>query len=308
MDLILGDPLFLPHPVMAMGAMIKALEKRLFQNNVFNGAVLAIIMLLSVFFGSGIVLTVSYIIHPALFVLVESIMTWQCIAMRSMAKASCEVKKALEKKDIGAARKAVSMIVGRDTDGLDESGIIRAAVESVAESTTDGVISPMFYLLFFGPVFGMVFKASSTMDSMIGYKNERYMYFGRAAARIDDVLNFIPARIAAILMIIAAALCPDTGGKNAVRIFMRDRNKHPSPNSGQTESVCAGALGLKLSGDAAYGGVLVKKETIGDSQKRPDAGDIIRINRLMYITGLIFTFLGIGVLWFITAVISIITK
>ena len=192
---------------------------------------------------------------------------------------------ALKNKSINEARYAVSMIVGRDTDSLDKEGIIRAAVETVAENTSDGVIAPLIYLSFGGPIVGLIYKAINTMDSMIGYHNERFENFGMTAAKLDDIVNYIPSRISAILMILASFLpSKDYDGKNALKIFKRDRYNHKSPNSAQTESVCAGAIGVRLAGDASYFGQIVKKPYIGDANRNIRVSDIERANRLMLIT------------------------
>ena len=190
---------------------------------------------------------------------------------------------ALEQEGLEAGRKAVSMIVGRDTQRLDETGVIKAAVETVAENTSDGVIAPLIFMGIFGAVGGFFYKSINTMDSMIGYKNEKYQYFGTVAAKLDDIVNFIPARISAIIMIVSAFLC-GMNGKEAFRIFKRDRYNHASPNSAQTESVMAGALGVQLAGDAWYFGVKHDKPTIGDAKRPVELRDIQRSNRLMYTT------------------------
>ena len=204
---------------------------------------------------------------------------------------------ALRTDGVDAGRRAVSMIVGRDTSVLDAAGVTRAAVETIAENTSDGVIAPMLYTAIGGPVLGFVYKAVNTMDSMIGYKNDKYMYFGRFAARLDDVVNFIPARISAYLMIVAAFIGGrQFDGQNAYRIFKRDRFNHASPNSAQTESVCAGALRVRLAGDAVYFGKLVKKKYIGDGLREIEYEDIKRANRLMYITAFLCELLSVAVM------------
>lgn len=204
---------------------------------------------------------------------------------------------ALSTDGVDAGRRAVSMIVGRDTSVLDAAGVTRAAVETIAENTSDGVIAPMLYTAIGGPVIGFVYKAVNTMDSMLGYKNDKYMYFGRFAARLDDVVNFIPARISAYLMIAAAFIGGrQFDGKNAYRIFKRDRFNHASPNSAQTESVCAGALRVQLAGDAVYFGKLVKKKYIGDGLREIEYEDIKRANRLMYITAFLCELLSVVVM------------
>lgn len=182
-----------------------------------------------------------------------------------------------------AARYAVSMIVGRDTKVLDQNGICRAAFETVAENASDGVVAPLCFMLLFGPVGGFFYKSINTMDSMLGYKNDKYLYFGRTAAKTDDFVNFIPARVSVLAMIIVSPVC-GLDIKGAWKIFRRDRMKHASPNSAQTESVCAGALGLRLAGDAVYGGVVYKKEYIGDPIREIEPRDITRANRLMYVS------------------------
>ena len=225
----------------------------------------------------------SYYLHPILGCVIETILTYQIHAAKCLRVESMKVYKALKTGTIEDARKAVSMIVGRDTDQLDEAGVTKAAVETVAENTSDGVIAPMLYLAIGGPILGMLYKAINTMDSMIGYKNERYLDFGRAAAKLDDVVNFLPSRISAWLMIFA---CPFLGdhfiASEGKRIYLRDRRKHASPNSAQTESVCAGALGIQLAGDASYFGKIVHKPTIGDGRRKVNPEDIPLANCLMY--------------------------
>ena len=191
----------------------------------------------------------------------------------------------LQSEGLETARKAVSMIVGRDTSVLDEEGVAKAAIETVAENTSDGVIAPMLYTALGGPILGFFYKAVNTMDSMVGYKNEKYLYFGRAAAKLDDLINYIPARISAWLMICAAFIGGKSySGRQAYKIYKRDNRKHASPNSAQTESVCAGALGIRLAGDASYFGKIVKKPFIGDALRNVEYEDIKRVNKLMYLT------------------------
>ena len=218
----------------------------------------------------------------------------KCLKVESM-----KVYKALKKDDLEGARYAVSMIVGRDTQVLDATGVAMAAVETVAENTSDGVIAPLIYLAIGGPILGFMYKAINTMDSMVGYKNDKYMYFGRCAAKLDDVVNYIPARISALLMI-AVSFLPGKAydGKGAWRIWRRDRRKHASPNSAQTEAVCAGSLGVQLAGDASYFGKIVKKPTIGDAHRPVEYEDIKRANGLLYRTAILCECLAlIGLLW-----------
>jgi adenosylcobinamide-phosphate synthase len=225
---------------------------------------------------------------------VESILICYLLAARNLRDESMKICRAVENGDTEGARKAVSMIVGRDTAVLDRDGIIRAAVETVAENTSDGVTAPLFYIAFFGAVGGFFYKAANTMDSMIGYKNEKYAELGRSAARLDDVLNFIPSRLSALLMIAVCWLLR-FDAKNAFRIWRRDRRKHASPNSAQTESACAGALHLRLAGDAWYFGELHKKPYIGDDDRAIEPADIRRSNWLMYGTSVLMLLLSAAV-------------
>ena len=242
-----------------------------------------LIVLLCTVAAADIVFMGSYFIHPIVGCLVEAFLTYQILAAKCLRVESMKVYKALKRGSLTDARKAVSMIVGRDTAELSEEGVARAAVETVAENTSDGVIAPMLYLAIGGPVLGLVYKAINTMDSMIGYKNERYLDFGRAAAKLDDFVNYLPARISAKLMIFACHFLGSSfDAPQAERIYVRDRFKHASPNSAQTESVCAGALGIQLAGDASYFGKLVHKPTIGDAKRAIEPEDIRRANRLMY--------------------------
>lgn len=289
-DLLIGDPRFLPHPICAIGFLISKTEKilrKIFpetpRGELGGGAILVVIVcILSAGIPFGL-LFVCYHLHSYAYLALSSVFCWQILAAHSLKKESCKVYKKLKDKDTEGARFAVSMIVGRDTSVLDENGIARAAVETVAENTSDGVIAPLFYLFLGGAVGGFLYKAVNTMDSMVGYKENGYLYFGRAAARTDDVFNFIPSRLSAVFMI-AASFLLRLSPRNALKIYRRDRRKHASPNSAQTESVCAGALGLRLAGDAIYHGVLHKKPYIGDPLREVSPFDIVLANRLMYTT------------------------
>jgi adenosylcobinamide-phosphate synthase len=284
-DLLFGDPVWLYHPVRAMGQMITILEK--WSRKHFEakkaGFVLAGCMVLFWFLLPFFVFFFCYRLHTVLGIAVESFCCYQMLALKDLYVESHRVYEALKIKDIALARHNVSMIVGRDTDRLDESGIIRAAVETVAENTSDGVIAPFVYMALFGGAGAMCYKAVNTMDSMVGYKNERYIRFGFAAAKLDDIVNFIPARISAAFMLLAAAVLR-YDVKNAAKIFLRDRYQHKSPNSAQTEAVCAGALGLRLAGDAWYFGKLYQKPYIGDEKRQIEAEDIVRSEKLMSVT------------------------
>ena len=286
LDALIGDPYSLPHPIRLIGRLISALERfvrRRFKDLTAGGVFLAVTVLM---LSAGVpfaVLFLCYSLNVWAGAAAESVLCFYMLAARSLRDESMKVYRAAANDDTEGAKKAVSMIVGRDTAVLDRDGIIRAAVETVAENTSDGVTAPILYMAAFGAVGGFFYKAANTMDSMIGYKNEKYERLGRFAARLDDVLNFIPSRLTALLMILASFLC-GYDGKNAFRIWRRDRYKHASPNSAQTESVCAGALGVRLAGDAWYFGELHEKPYIGDDIRPIENEDIRRANRLMYVT------------------------
>ena len=292
LDLLMGDPCFLPHPVRLIGKLISETEKRLRGSQpaesgkeIRRGTAMVCVVLVVVVTAAAGCLCAAYLMHPLVGVLLECLMTYQILAVKCLRVESMKVYRYLKEGNPAAARAAVSMIVGRDTERLDEEGIAKAAIETVAENTSDGVIAPMLYLALGGPVLGFFYKAVNTMDSMIGYKNEKYLYFGRAAAKLDDVLNFIPARISAVLMIAASfAAGSSFSAKGALAVYRRDRRKHASPNAAQTESVCAGALGIQLAGDASYFGRIVKKPYIGEKLRQVEYEDIRRVNHLMYIT------------------------
>lgn len=281
LDCILGDPHILLHPVVIMGKFISFMDKRQ-KRNVVSGGIMAVMLIGLTAVSTWFILWAAQKIHPFLGFGVRAFMCYQIFAAKSLKTESMKVYDALQQKDVEQARKAVSMIVGRDTNVLDEQGITRAAIETVAENTSDGVIAPLFYMMIGGPVLGMVYKAINTMDSMVGYKNDRYMEYGRIPARLDDAVNYIPSRLSALLIIIAAFLA-GYSGKNAYNIWKRDRRKHASPNSAQTEAAVAGALGIRLAGNAWYGGKLFVKEYIGDGIREADCEDIVAANRLMYI-------------------------
>ena len=361
-DLIVGDPHGIWHPVQGIGSLISVSER--FLRSLFAvppgqedtagrgtkireriaGLLMVFLILLMSTAVVLFLLEVCGRIHLYLRLLAEGILCGRLLALRSLGEAGFSVRDPLLKNDIEGARKAVSMIVGRDTDRLDEEGIARAAVETVAENTSDGVTAPLFYMILFGGIGGIFYKAVNTMDSMTGYKNARYRYFGTAAARLDDVMNFIPARLTALIMILACYLpgketafisaqaptkeskesrepeSAETAGKKAAakggslerdscsrcvllpdgaeafRIWRRDRLKSPSPNSAQTESVCAGALHLRLLGDTWYFGELHHKQEIGDGGRKTEPADITRTVRLMNRTAFLMFAAGIAVL------------
>lgn len=311
-DLIVGDPHWLPHPVVLIGKLISALEKllrRIFPKtergeNAAGGMLWVIVCAVS-FLAAAALLMLCYHFSKWLGFGVESIMCWQCLAARSLRDESMKVKKTLDTGDFEASRRAVSMIVGRDTAALDEKAVARAAVETVAENTSDGVIAPLLFLAIGGGPLGMLYKAVNTMDSMLGYTEEPYKNFGLVPAKADDIFNFIPARLSALIMLLGGGLL-GFDLKNGWKIFRRDRYKHASPNSAQTESVMAGLLGLRLAGDAYYHGVLHKKEFIGDPIREIEPEDIRRSNRVMFMTAalalVLFCALRLAVLVLINAV------
>lgn len=309
LDMLLGDPHGLYHPVQAIGKWISlaetALRKILPKNK--GGERLGGICLVILVTGVSTALPWAvlwglYRVHWAAGLAVESFMCYQLLAARSLKDESMKVYARLAEGDLAGGRYAVSMIVGRDTENLTEEGVTKAAVETVAENASDGVLAPLFYMMIGGAVLGFAYKSVNTMDSMVGYKNDRYRCFGTAAALLDDAVNYVPARLSAVIMTLASFLC-GMDGKRAWRIFLRDRRNHASPNSAHTEAVMAGALGIRLAGDAWYFGELHKKKTIGDPCRSVEAEDIPRANRLLMATAwlalLIFggIRLGIMLLW-----------
>mgnify|MGYP004520268011 FL=1 len=292
LDLIIGDPHGLYHPIRLVGNLIGFLEKHMNRRNDSPNRQMVkgwLMMLIVITVSSGIplvLLILAYRIHPVCRVILETVMCWQLLATKSLKDESMKVYKKLKRHDLQGSRKAVSMIVGRDTDVLDESGVTKAAVETIAENTSDGVIAPMLYMAIGGAFLGWMYKSINTMDSMVAYKNDRYLYFGRIPAYLDDVVNYIPARLSGLLMI-AATFLVKLDGAHAFAIFKRDRYNHASPNSAQTEAVMAGALNVQLAGDAWYFGELHKKKTIGDDIRPIEAADIVRANKLLYGTAVV---------------------
>ena len=286
LDLVFGDPKRL-HIIILIGKLISALENRLRKTSANNlragGRILVLTALLTVLLPAAVILHGAYYLSPYFGAAVESLLLWQLIAGRELCRQSMAVYYKLKAGELDGARRALSMIVGRDTQALDASGVSKAAVESVAENTSDGVIAPLFYIMLLGPLGGLAYKTINTMDSMLGYKSERYIDFGRAAAKTDDAANLIPSRLSALLML-AAAFLLGYDARGAWRVFRRDRKNHESPNSGQTESVCAGALNIRLGGPAVYGGKLTERKYIGDDLRAVEAGDISRANKLMLLS------------------------
>lgn len=290
LDLLIGDPHVLYHPVRMIGNLISVTEKavrRVFPKTNRGELAGGLLTVLAVAFVSTavpwLILYAAGRVHWGLRFALETVMCYQLLATRALKDESMKVYAELKKGDLPGARRAVSMIVGRDTAALNEAGVTKAAVETVAENTSDGIIAPMLFMAVGGAVLGFFYKSVNTMDSMLGYKNEKYLYFGRYAAKLDDAVNFLPARISAWLMI---AACRPAGldAAHAKVIYLRDRRNHASPNSAQTEAVMAGALNVQLAGDACYFGKLYKKKTIGDAVRPVEYEDIRRANRLLYAT------------------------
>ena len=300
LDCLLGDPLSAAHPVVLMGKLISFLEKKLRsrfpktpQGERTAGTIMALLVPL-VSAGAGLLLLyLAWRVHPWAYFAVSAFLCWQCFAARCLMTEAKKVVTCLETQGLAAGRRQVAMLVGRDTENLSEEQVIKAAVETVAENTSDGVVAPLLWMALFGATGGLFYKAINTMDSMVGYKNEKYLHFGRAAAKLDDGANYVPARLSALAMIGAAFLLK-LDGRGAWRVWRRDRRNHASPNSAQTESACAGALGVRLGGDASYFGQLYKKPTIGDPRRPIERADVHRVCNLMYGTsGLLLAAYGL---------------
>ncbi len=301
LDLLLGDPRWIYHPVRLMGLMIGRTERlvRRFCGEsekalLAGGVFLVVLVLFETAFFFGGILFAAFTLNRMAGLFVSVFFCWQALAVRSLKTESMNVYRELKTGTLADARKAVSRIVGRDTKALTFEGVTKAAVETVAENTSDGVVAPLFYLALGGPLLGLLYKAVNTMDSMVGYKNDKYLFFGRAAAKLDDAANFLPSRLSALLMV-AAAFLSGLDWRGAWRIFKRDRFCHASPNSAQTEAACAGALGIRLAGDAWYFGTLYKKPFIGDDRRPPVPEDIRLACRLLYWTAFLSTALFCGI-------------
>lgn len=288
LDLLFGDPRCIPHPVIFIGKLITALEtltRRVFPKSAGGeftaGVVTSIVTITVSTMFPLIILSLCRSYSLYLYWVLSGIMCWQCIAAKSLYAESMRVYKSVKSCDLEKSRYDVSMIVGRDTQNLSFEGVEKAAVETVAENTSDGVIAPLIFFALFGGAGAFFYKAVNTLDSMIGYNNDKYRNFGKFAARLDDAANFIPARISALAMILSSGIL-GYDMKGAWKIWRRDRFKHKSPNSAQTESAAAGALGIRLAGDASYFGKTVKKPFIGDDKRSVENEDIRRVNKLMW--------------------------
>ena len=299
LDAIFGDPAWLPHPVVFMGRVISRLEKFLRprlpqtpQGELLGGGIVAFVLPVGTFLFTALACLGAAKLSPWLGLALQMFWCGQALAAKGLVQESRNVYRQLQQEDLPAARKAVSRIVGRDTENLTAEGVTKAAVETVAENASDGVIAPLLYMLLGGAPLALTYKAINTMDSMLGYKNDRYLYFGRAAAKLDDVANYLPSRLAALLWVAAAFFTGNHAG-GAWHIWRRDRRTHASPNSAQIESACAGALGVQLAGPAFYFGKYYPKPTIGDPVRPIEPEDILRADRMMYAASLLALLLGV---------------
>jgi len=307
LDLIIGDPQNPLHPIRFVGAGIglgvRAYKKIHIQSNAVQfivGTMLTLAMIAVSYASTWFITRSFYTLNHWAGIIIEAVICYFIIAPKALKDESTKVYRSLISNDIEGARKNLSYIVGRDTKNLSICEIVTATVETISENLSDGVIAPLIFIFIGGAPLGMAYKAVNTLDSMIGYRNKDFEFFGKFAARLDDIVNFVPARVSAILMM---GGCLFTGGdiKGAARIYARDRRNHKSPNSAQTESVCAGALGIRLGGDSIYKGVVVSKPTIGDSINEPAPKHITAANRLMYAATIIAVFLlaAAGVLLYV---------
>ena len=299
LDLCFGDPYWMPHPVVWIGKGISAMERilrRIFpsthRGELAAGIVLAVLIPLLSLVISGTILYLAYRISFWLWFVLHTFWAYQIPAACCLARESRKVCSALEEQDLPSARKQLSYLVGRETQNLDAEEVTKACVETVAENTSDGVAAPLFYLMIGGVPLGFFYKAINTLDSMVGYRNEKYEYFGKASAKLDDVVNWLPSRLCGLMMVVSAYFLR-LNAKNAFRVFRQDRQNHLSPNSAQTESAAAGALGIQLGGTHVYFGKEVEKPTIGQALRGAEPEDILRTNRMMFVTSFLLL-LGFG--------------
>ncbi len=299
LDLLCGDPRGWPHPIVWIGRLIQRLEgwlRELINPPKVAGILLVALTLLSTWLAGGLLLKIAATFSAGVLWLASLWLGWNCLALRSLHTESRAVISELEEGDLPGARQALAMIVGRDTGSLDEEQVLKATIETVAENTSDGVIAPLLYLLLGGPLLGLLFKAVSTLDSMVGYKNDNYREFGWAGARLDDLLNFIPARLTGFLFV-AAAYPLKLNGPGALQVMLRDAGKHASPNAGWPEAAAAGALNLQLGGPASYFGKTVTKPSFGDADQAPDISHYRQMIRLLYVSTALATLFGLVILW-----------
>lgn len=298
LDLCLGDPRWLPHPVKGIGRLISIQERfyrRIGLDGFGGGLLLCLLTVAGTAIAGWSALHLLHRISPLLGSITAVLMAWTCLAARSLHHESSLVAEAVGRGDLVTARTLLSRIVGRDTAELDQEAVLRATVETVAENSSDGIIAPLFWLILAGPVAGLAYKAVSTLDSMVGYRNEQYTRLGWASARLDDLANLLPARLTALLMVASAPLA-GLSGSGAWRIWRRDRRNHPSPNSGHPEAATAGALGIQLGGGAYYGGVFKEKAQIGDPLTPVNLSAYRGAIRLMYAATALMAMIGIAFL------------
>lgn len=301
MDILFGDPSWIRHPVVIMGKGISIMEnalRRMFpktdSGEFAAGLVMTIVLPVLVLAVTAGVCVVAYMVHPGLCLAVETLWCWQAFSMKGLKTESMNVYRCLAEGELNDSRKAVGRIVGRDTANLDETGVTKAAVETVAENFGDGVMSPLVFMIIGGAPLAMFYKSINTMDSMVGYKNKRFLFFGRAAAKLDDFVNYIPARLGGIMWV-AGAMLSGYDYRNSWRIWRRDRRNHASPNSAQTEAACAGALGIRLAGPAYYFGEYYEKPYIGDAINEISYENIRDADRMMYCAGIVAVILAVTV-------------
>ncbi len=290
LDLLIGDPRSLPHPIVYMGKAIERSEtlfRRHVKNVFVSGLIFALFLIASTWMLAFFCVWLALFINPVLGDVVQVVLLFFCFSTKSLAKAATEVGDALETQGLGAGQRAVAMIVGRETHRLDEAGVVKASVETVAENFVDGFLSPLFFALIGGVPMALAYKMVNTMDSMVGYRNERYLLFGRAAARIDDVANFIPARLSVPVISLAAAILSPKRGRAALKTGLAEGRRHKSPNAGYPEAAFAGALGVRLGGPNFYHGTLVEKPFIGTRYTDPKQETITRACELMVLASLV---------------------
>ena len=293
LDLIFGDPYYFFHPVRIIGFFIEKGEKiirkimpKTNKAEFIGGMILTILICTSSFFVSYCLLAVIKNTNEILYIMLNSIFLYQILAINGLKKESSKILNALKNNDLYSARKELSLLVSRQTENLSKKEIIIATIETISENITDAIVSPLIFIAIGGAPLGFLYKAVNTLDSMIGYMNEKYMFFGKFSAKLDDVMNFIPARTASYIMI-AASFLLKYNYKNAVKIYKRDKRKHESPNSAHTESTCAGALNIRLGGKSIYFGKIKEKPYIGDDIAEPNKRDIIKAQKLSILTAIL---------------------
>ncbi|WP_227766487.1 adenosylcobinamide-phosphate synthase CbiB [Zhaonella formicivorans] len=300
-DLLIGDPKWLIHPTQIMGYLIAGLEKQLRRftstatQELWAGGLLVGIVVLSVYLAAFLLVWFSHRLNYWLGMVVSAWLLSTTIAIKGLAQAGLDIFRVLQSGDLLTARKNLSYIVGRDTEHLSTAEVVRATVETVAENIVDGVISPLFYAILGGTPLAFVYRAINTMDSMLGYKNERYLYFGRVAARVDDAANYIPARVTAGLLLLAAKIC-GLNWRKGLHHLKSDANKHPSPNSGLPEAAVAGALGVALGGLNFYGGIPSPRAVMGEAIYELEPKHILEVVRLLYCTSALGILFGLATL------------